>query len=70
MARKFQIGDTVQVVKDLLGNSLDIDFKIGHRGIVVEYNYNYYPQCYRIRRKINKHSLWFSIKELKLIRKK
>ena len=70
MARKFQIGDTVQVVKDQLGNSLGPDFKVGHKGVVVEYEAKYSPQSYRVKRKINKRNLWFSVRELKLIKKK
>ena len=71
MARKFQIGDTVQVVKDELpGGSLGLKFKIGHRGVVVEYNSGYKPHCYNVRRKKNKYDLWFTARELKLIKRK
>ena len=39
MARKFQIGDTVEVVEDI-GDS---GFKVGHRGEVIEYDIAYKP---------------------------
>lgn len=69
MARKFQTGDTVQVVKDSMGDSLDSDFKIDHKGVVVEYKAEYAPQSYKVKRKINKRELWFSVPELKLIKR-
>ncbi len=70
MARKFQIGDVVRIERDLLGNSLGYNFKVGCRGVVVEYKATYAPNSYKIRRKINDQVLWFSARELKLIKRK
>jgi len=64
MARKFQIGDTVEVVEDI-GDS---GFKVGHRGEVIEYDIAYKPYCYSVKRK-NGNTQDFNVKELKLIRK-
>ena len=67
MARKFQIGDTVEVVKDMDG-TLGSGFKVGHRGEVTEYDIAYKPYCYSVKRK-NENWLSFNARELKLIRK-
>lgn len=70
MARKFKIGDTVQVIKDVgnkTGDLLGGDFKIGHRGIVTGYdNTEDYP--YNVKRKNGKYQL-FKVQELKLIKR-
>lgn len=63
MARKFQIGDTVEVVE---GDGCD--FKKGYRGIVYEI-VPYVPYPYYIRRR-NGLSCPFTTKELKLIKRK
>ena len=64
MARKFNIGDTVQVV----AGAWDINyFKVGHRGKVIGYNAcGCFP--YNVERK-NGNGYTFNAKELKLIRK-
>ncbi len=70
MARKFQIGDTVQVVKDLVGDSLTpAFFNLGHRGVVVAYKIENMDEPYEVMRK-NKNRLWFGARELKLIKRK
>lgn len=70
MARKFKIGDTVEVVKDVgkkTGDDLGKFFKVGHRGTVVDYdNTEDYPYC--VKRK-NGNFEQFKTQELKLIRK-
>ncbi len=70
MARKFNIGDTVQVVKDL-GDEyepLDGDFKVGHKGTVIEYNKgDEFP--YGVTRR-NGNNNFFKPQELKLIKRK
>jgi len=65
-ARKFQIGDTVEVVKDMDG-TLESDFKVGHRGKVIDYN-NELIWPYTVERKNNERQD-FKPQELKLIRK-
>lgn len=66
MARKFKIGDTVQVVK-CVGNEAFVSwFKEGHRGVVIDYDGSDYP--YAVKRK-NGFTSYFKPQELKLIRK-
>ncbi len=70
MARKFQIGDTVQVVKDTEPTDIPLgsDFQVGHRGVVIEYEHlGMFP--YHVQRK-NYNETWFKACELKLIKKK
>ena len=69
MARKFQMGDTVQVVKNVEGecDPLDGSFKMGHRGAVTEYC-NGVPYPYKVERK-NGVCQWFKVQELKLIKR-
>ena len=70
MARKFQIGDTVQVVWDAMHDDTPMDgyFKVGHRGVVTEYlSFDEFP--YRVLRK-NGNDDYFKARELKLIKKK
>lgn len=70
MARKFQIGDTVEVVKDVgkkTREDLDLSFKVGHKGVVIEYDgKDDYP--YEIMRK-NGNTQYFKVQELKLIKR-
>ena len=65
MARKFNIGDTVQVVK---GACIIFDFNVGHRGKVTKFNgcWNF---PYEVVRK-NGVCADFSARELKLIKRK
>jgi len=69
MARKFKIGDTVQVIKNVGGKEglLDNSFKTGHRGTVTEYCNNV-PYPYEVKRK-NGICQWFKPQELKLIKR-
>lgn len=69
MARKFQMGDVVQVVKDLIGGSLVSTFKVGHRGKVIGYVTANQPEPYEVKRNTG-YSCWFGVKELKLIKRK
>ena len=64
MARKFQIGDVVEVVSGSFGN-----FNVGRRGKVVAYHSSarYYP--YVIRRR-GGFDGGFAARELKLVRRK
>lgn len=70
MARKFKMGDTVEVVKDVgkkIGDNLGDCFKVGHRGVVTAYDGSEdYP--YFVTRK-NGSIEQFKTQELKLIRK-
>ncbi len=70
MVYKFKVGTTVQVVKDGIGNSLDLGFGVGHRGDIVEYDVLHAPQPYLVRRKKTGEAVWFNVKELKLVRGK
>jgi len=71
MARKFQIGDTVEVIKDLGGEEFPLsdDFKIGHRGKITKYNPGNAPHCYVVIRR-NRNECCFTLRELKLIKRK
>jgi hypothetical protein len=65
MARKFQIGDTVEVVE---GAWDGLNFRVGHRGKVKDYvSGGSFP--YTVVRR-NKKEFYFSARELKLIRRK
>lgn len=70
MAFKFQVGDTVEVVKCICPDlySLSNHFNIGHRGKVIQYNSNSDPHCYQVMRR-NGNICYFNVKELKLIRR-
>lgn len=63
MARKFQIGDIVEVIA---GPTRYV--KIGHKGKVTKY-YSGYPCPYDVKRR-NGSTGPFSAKELKLIKRK
>ena len=66
MARKFQIGDTVQVVPGAWDDPGE--FKVGHVGKVVDYVFGkMFP--YEVKRK-NGNYYDFSARELKLIKRK
>ena len=71
MARKFNIGDTVQVVKCV--NSEDYPFgdgfKVGHRGKVTQYARSNTPHFYEVRRNCGE-ICYFTARELKLIKRK
>jgi hypothetical protein len=71
MARKFQIGDTVEVVKCVNPGEFPLGdwFKVGHRGKVVDYDPDNTPHCYEVRRKNKKYN-FFTARELKLIKHK
>lgn len=70
MARKFQIGDTVQVVKYVQQNfDLTSDFKIGHRGVIIAYDDRGVEYPYTAKRK-NGNMEQFDVRELKLIKRK
>lgn len=62
MARKFQIGDTVEVISEPDGG-----VRIGHRGKVSYHNGCMYP--YRVTRQCGINGL-FNARELKLIKRK
>lgn len=64
MAHKFQIGDTVQVVKEI--DKLNDTFKVGHQGTVIDHIRSEFG--YEVQRK-NGNTQYFNVKELKLIRK-
>ena len=65
MARKFQMGDTVQVVP---GAEPDGGVGVGHRGLVVHYEpYVVYP--YAVKRRSGDEGV-FKPTELKLIKRK
>lgn len=70
MARKFKIGDIIQVVKDVggkIGDTLGNSFKVGHRGTITGYDsIEDYP--YSARRK-NGNYEQFKVQELKLIKR-
>ena len=64
MARKFKVGDTVEVVP---GAWDDPTFRVGHRGKIISYSSGeLYP--YDVKRK-NGNTFSFGTRELKLIRK-
>jgi len=68
MARKFKVGDTVEVVKELGSYSQSSFFRIGHRGKVTDYESNEeYP--YTVKRR-NGMINQFKAQELKLIKRK
>ena len=68
MARKFQIGDIVEVVKPTGGAPFENDFKTKHRGVIIGYDKtDEYP--YDAERKNGVTSL-FKPRELKLIKRK
>ena len=67
MARKFQIGDTVEVVKVVGAIGLPSNFKRGHRGKIIRYVVGG-GYCYVVQRK-NGSEEYFKPQELKLIRK-
>ncbi len=71
MARKFNIGDTVEVMKCVnpVDYPLGEGFKMGHRGKVIEYDCYCKPYCYEVERKNGKIN-WFTVRELKLIKRK
>ena len=70
MARKFQIGDTVQVVKKLVGGDhIPGGFKIGNRGLIVGYVTGGVLYPYEVVRKNGNENV-FNARELKLIKKK
>ena len=70
MARKFQIGDTVQVVKKLAkGDTIPKGFKIGNRGLIVGYVTGGVSYPYEVMRKNGTENV-FNVRELKLIKKK
>ncbi len=71
MARKFQTGDTVQVVKNTKPSSwpYEKDFKLGHRGVVRKYQASNKEFPYSVKRK-NDNIQSFNARELKLIKKK
>ena len=62
MARKFQIGDTVEVI-----SGPTVNVKIGHKGVVTDYVGGVNP--YDVTRR-NGKSGPFDAKELKLIKRK
>jgi len=65
MARKFKVGDTVEVVPG--AEDVPPYFKVGRRGKIIRYNSgDIYP--YRVERK-NGNMYAFSARELKLIRR-
>lgn len=70
MARKFGVGDTVEVVKDLGDGDtpFDDDFKIGHRGTITRYDKGD-KFSYEVTRK-NGNNSCFKPQELKLIKRK
>lgn len=70
MACKFNIGDTVEVVRDLGGEDgqLDSNFKVRHRGAVTGYAKGD-DFSYEVTRK-NGNSTWFKPQELKLIKRR
>lgn len=68
MARKFKIGDTVEVVKELGPYSQSSFFRIGHRGKVMDYQSNEkYPYVVKRRNGTVEN---FKPQELKLIKRK
>ncbi len=70
MARKFNIGDTVQVIKDMGGEDEELNgvVKVGHRGMVNKYDKgDTYP--YGVQRK-NGNEEFFKPQELKLIKRR
>lgn len=69
MARKFKIGNKVEIVKQSGEEDLPIYFKKGIRGTVIDYEdeNNEYP--YVIKRRDGHHGN-FNARELKLIKRK
>ncbi len=71
MTCKFNIGDTVQVVKCVnpCDYPLNDGFKVGHRGKVISYDRSNVPHFYKVERKCGEFCS-FTPNELKLIKRK
>lgn len=69
MARKFKVGDTVEVVKEVVKTeeTLNSGFNVGHRGKVIGYMSGL-PYPYKVQRRNGTNEV-FTVEELKLIRK-
>lgn len=70
MATKFQVGDTVEVIKCIYPDLCRLSnyFNVGHRGKVTQYDSCDSPYCYQVTRR-NGNVNYFNVKELKLIRR-
>lgn len=68
MKTKFQVGDKVKVIKNVLGEDspMEMGVSIGNIGKVIEYdNTNYFaPYCVERR---NGNSDWFNVRELERV---
>jgi len=68
MARKFKIGDTVEVIRHVVKKEYDEPiFRVGVQGKIIDYEHiQAYP--YRVKKR-DGTTEWFCAQELKLVKK-